>query len=76
MLSVLCTFIQTTATSALICLSDQSGSSAITVLSQDTSMYIFDPHSRNISQNAFCTWDSCTNADSTTYQVQFHLFVN
>ena len=49
MLSVLCTFIQTTATSALICLGDQSGSSAITVLSQDTSMYIFDPHSRNIS---------------------------
>ena len=48
MLSVLCTFIQTTATSALICLGDQSGSSAITVLSQDTSMYIFDPHSRNI----------------------------
>ena len=49
MLSVLCTFIQTTETSALICLGDQSGSSAITVLSQDTSMYIFDPHSRNIS---------------------------
>ena len=49
MLSVLCTFIQTTETSALICLGDQSGSSAITVLSQDTTMYIFDPHSRNIS---------------------------
>ena len=49
MLSVLCTFIQTTETSALICLGDQSGSSAITVLSQDTTTYIFDPHSRNIS---------------------------
>ena len=49
MLSVLCTFIQTTETSALICLGDQSGSSTITVLSQHTSMYIFDPHSRNIS---------------------------
>ena len=48
-LSVLCTFIQTTETSALICLGDQSGSSTITVLSQDSSMYIFDPHSRNIS---------------------------
>ena len=48
-LSVLCTFIQTTEMSALICLGDQSGSSAITVLSQDSSMYIFDPHSRNIS---------------------------
>ena len=61
-LSVLCTFIQTTETSALICLGDQSGSSAITVLSQDSSMYIFDPHSRNISGTAFCTWDSCTDA--------------
>ena len=48
-LSVLCTFIQTTETSALICLGDQSGSSAVTELSQDSSMYIFDPHSRNIS---------------------------
>ena len=48
-LSVLCTFIQTTETSALICLGDQSGSSVVTVLSQDTSMYIFDPRSRNIS---------------------------
>ena len=48
-LSVLCTFIQNTETSALICLGDQSGSSAITVLSQDSSMYIFNPHSRNIS---------------------------
>ena len=48
-LSVLCTFIQTTETSALICLGDQSGSSAVTVLSQDSSMYIFDLHSRNIS---------------------------
>ena len=48
-LSVLCTFIQTTKTSALICLGDQSGSSAITVLSQDSSMYIFDSHSRDCS---------------------------
>ena len=48
-LSVLCTFIQTTETSALICLGDQSGSSAISVLSQDSSMYILDLHSRNIS---------------------------
>ena len=48
-LSVLCTFIQTTETSALICLGDQSGSSAVTVLSQDNSMYIFDSHSRDQS---------------------------
>ena len=48
-LSVLCAFIQTTETSALICLGDQSGSSAVTVLSQDSSMYIFNSHSRNIS---------------------------
>ena len=48
-LSVLCTFIQTTETSALICLGHQSGSSAITVLSQDSSMYIFDSHSRDCS---------------------------
>ena len=44
-LSVLCTFIQTTQTSALICLGDKSGSSAVTVLSHDNSMYIFDSHS-------------------------------
>ena len=48
-LSVLCTFIQTTETSALICLGDQSGSSGVTVLSQDSSMYIFDSHSRDDS---------------------------
>ena len=46
---MLCTFIQTTETSALICLGDQSGSSAVTVLSQDNSMYIFDSHSRDQS---------------------------
>ena len=46
-LSVLCTFIQTTQTSALICLGDKSGSSAVTVLSHDSSMYIFDSHSRD-----------------------------
>ena len=48
-LSVLCTFIQTTERSALRCLGDQSGSSAVTVLSQDNSMYIFDSHSRDLS---------------------------
>ena len=46
-LSVLCKFILTTETSALICLGDKSGSSAITVLSHDSSMYIFDSHSRD-----------------------------
>ena len=45
--SVLCKFILTTETSALICLGDKSGSSAITVLSHDSSMYIFDSHSRD-----------------------------
>ena len=43
-LSVLCTFIQITETSALICLGDQSESSGVTVLSQDSSMYIFNSH--------------------------------
>ena len=46
---MLCTFIQTTKTSALICLGDQSGFSGVTVLSQDSSMYIFDSHSRDCS---------------------------
>ena len=48
-LSVLCTFIQTTETSVLICLGDQSGSSGVAVLSQDSSMYIFNSHSRDCS---------------------------
>ena len=49
MLSVLCTFIMTTNTSALLCLGDKTGSSAVTVLSRNTSMYIFDSHSRDSS---------------------------
>ena len=56
-LSVLCKFIHTTNTSVLICLGDKSGSSAITVLSHDSSMYIFDSHSRDGSgmPSANCT---------------------
>ena len=46
-LLVLWTFIQTTETSALICLGDKSGSSTVTVLLHDSSMYIFDSHSRD-----------------------------
>ena len=49
MLSVLCTFVMTTNTSALLCLGDKTGSSAVTVLSRNTSMYIFDSHSRDSS---------------------------
>ena len=62
-LSVLCTFIQTTETSALICLGDQSGSSAVTVLSQDSSMYIFDSHSRDFS--------GMPSANGTAVLIQF-----
>ena len=62
-LSVLCTFIQTTKTSALICLGDQSGSSGVTVLSQDSSMYIFDLHSRDCS--------GMPSANGTAVLIQF-----
>ena len=42
-LSVLCTFIQTTQTSALICLGDKTGSSAVNCLSHDSfNVYFFD----------------------------------
>ena len=61
--SVLCTFIQTTETSALICLGDQSGSSAVTVLSQDSSMYIFNSHSRDCS--------GMPSANGTAVLIQF-----
>ena len=74
-LSVLCTFIQTTETSALICLGDQSGSSAITVLSQDSSMYIFN-HIAEIFLECLLHMGQLYSWDSTTYKVQFHLFVN
>ena len=47
MLSVLCTFVMTTNTSTLLCLGNKTGSSAVTVLSRNTSMYIFDSHSRD-----------------------------
>ena len=62
-LSVLCAFIQITKTSALICLGDQSGSSAVTVLSQDSSMYIFDSRSRHGS--------GMPSANGTAVLVQF-----
>ena len=45
-LFVLCTFIERTMTSALLCMGDQMGSSAIAVLSMETSFFIFDAHSR------------------------------
>ena len=48
-LFVLCTFIQRTMTSALLCMGDQMGSSAIAVLSMETSLFIFDAHSRDNS---------------------------
>ena len=46
-LFALCTFIQKTMTSALLCVSDKMGASAITILSVNTSFFIFDAHSRN-----------------------------
>ena len=48
-LSVLCTFIQMTQTSALLCLGDNTGSSAVTLLSRNSSIYVFDSHSRDDS---------------------------
>ena len=47
LLFALCTFIQKTATSALLCMGDKTGSSALALLSMDTSFFIFDAHSRD-----------------------------
>ena len=46
-LYTLCNYVHSIQTSAIICLGDQRGSSAIAVLSLDTCMYIFDSHSRD-----------------------------
>ena len=46
-LFALCTFIQKTMTSALLCVGDKMGASAIAILSVNTSFFIFDAHSRN-----------------------------
>ena len=46
-LSALCTFSQKTATSALLCVGDKTGASAIALLSIGSSLFIFDAHSRN-----------------------------
>ena len=72
-LSVLCTFIQTTQTSALICLGNQSGSSTLAVLSQDSSMYI---HIAEMVLECLLQMGQLYLCNSTTYKVQFHLFVN
>ena len=48
-LSCLCALIQKTNTSALMCLGDKTGSSAIALLSTNTSFFIFDSHSRDNS---------------------------
>ena len=48
-LSALCTLLQRTTTSALMCLGDKTGSSAIAVVSTNTSLFIFDSHSRDDS---------------------------
>ena len=46
-LFVLCTFLQRTMTSALLCVGDKTGSFAIALISIDTSLFIFDAHSRD-----------------------------
>ena len=46
-LYTLCNYVHSIQTSAIICLGDQRGSSAIAVLSLNTCMYIFDSHSRD-----------------------------
>ena len=48
-LSALCTLLQKTTTSALLCLGDKTGSSAIAMLTNNTSLFIFDSHSRDDS---------------------------
>ena len=48
-LVALCTFLQKTRTSALLCIGDKMGSSAITLFSMDTSICVFDAHSRDNS---------------------------
>ena len=48
-LSTLCTLIQKTETSSLVCLGDRRGSSAIAVFPSSTSIFIFDSHSRDNS---------------------------
>ena len=46
-LSALCTLLQRTTTSALVCLGDKTGSSTIALLISDTSLFVFDSHSRD-----------------------------
>ena len=48
-LSALCTLLQRTTTLALMCLGDKTGSSAIAVVLTNTSLFIFDSHSRDDS---------------------------
>ena len=48
-LSALCTLLQRTTTSALMCLGDKTGSSTIAVVSTNTSLFVFDSHSRDDS---------------------------
>ena len=46
-LFALCAFVQKTMTSALLCIGDKMGASAIAILSMSTSLFIFDAHSRD-----------------------------
>ena len=46
-LFALCIFIQKTMTSALLCVGDKTGASAIAIFSMSTSLFIFDAHSRD-----------------------------
>ena len=48
-LSALCTLLHKTSTSALLCIGDKTGSSAIAVFTNSTSLFIFDSHSRDNS---------------------------
>ena len=48
-LSALCALLQKTSTSALLCIGDKTGSSGIAVLTNSTSLFIFDSHSRDNS---------------------------
>ena len=69
-LSALCTLIQRTNTSALLCLGDKTGSSAIALLSTGTHLFVFDSHSRDNSgmpcANGTAILMKFHNIDSTT----------
>ena len=75
LLFTLCTLIQKTATSALLCMGDKTGSSALALLSMDTSFFIFDAHSRDHCGMP-CPMEPLCSCSSIRLMKLFHIFVN